>query len=283
MKVRWNTTLAELERAQLLQPAFDAFVSELPNGLTEKAKKVAQARKKKWEMSSGDWEFIDKLVRALEVLKLVTLEFSKKTVPTISKVLLYKLMEVTLTNLATTFNEEEPNLSAALRAGAEMATKYISKALYGDYVLLGAGTTFSPPEHIHILTSYSILHPAVRLAFFQGRQWDPSIAIRARKLLLNMVKKYAQADQRTSPTAPAAGSIQSTSTTTVFAMAMALHTVPTSTATATGDGRDEVELYFGNISPVAPDFDDPLAWWKASFFYAAPNTLLNTTKKIQAL
>ncbi|KAJ7869546.1 hypothetical protein B0H14DRAFT_3440541 [Mycena olivaceomarginata] len=77
MKVRWNTTLAELERAQLLQPAFDAFVSKLPNGLNGKPKQVAQARKKKWEMSSGDWEFVDKLVKALEVLRLVTLEFSK--------------------------------------------------------------------------------------------------------------------------------------------------------------------------------------------------------------
>jgi hypothetical protein len=53
MKVRWNTTLAELARAQLLQPvrgslfviiythssqAFDAFVSKLPNGLNGKPK-----------------------------------------------------------------------------------------------------------------------------------------------------------------------------------------------------------------------------------------------------
>jgi hypothetical protein len=82
MKVRWNTTLAELARAQLLQPvrgslfviiythssqAFDAFVSKLPNGLNGKPKQVAQARRKKWEMSSGDWEFVDKLVKALEV------------------------------------------------------------------------------------------------------------------------------------------------------------------------------------------------------------------------
>jgi hypothetical protein len=44
-------------------------VSELPNGLIGKAKRVAQARKKKWEMSSGDWEFVDKLVKALEVRK----------------------------------------------------------------------------------------------------------------------------------------------------------------------------------------------------------------------
>ncbi|KAJ6590812.1 hypothetical protein B0H10DRAFT_1628179, partial [Mycena sp. CBHHK59/15] len=174
MKVRWNTTLAELERAQLLQPAFDVFVSKLPNGLTGKAKRVMQARKQKWEMSSGDWEFVDKLVKALEVLKLCTLEFSKKSVPTITKVLpLYKLMEVTLTALAMMHKEDEPTLSAALLAGAAVATKYFSNALCGDYVLLGA-----------------VLHPAVRIAFCKGEQWDPSVAIRARQLLLDIVKRY---------------------------------------------------------------------------------------------
>ncbi|KAJ7449761.1 hypothetical protein B0H11DRAFT_2332104, partial [Mycena galericulata] len=176
MKVRWNTTLAELERAQLLQRAFDSFVSKLPTGLAGKAKRVAQARKKKWEMKSGDWEYVSKLIDALQVLKQCTLEFSKKRVPTICKVLpLYKLIQVTLTDLATKHENDEPTLSDALLAGASMATKYISNALFGDYVLLGA-----------------VLHPAVRIAFFQGQQWDPSVAIRARKLLLDIVKKYAE-------------------------------------------------------------------------------------------
>ncbi|KAJ7714918.1 hypothetical protein B0H16DRAFT_1701898 [Mycena metata] len=84
--------------------AFDAFVNELPTGLRGKAAQVALNRKKKWEMSSTDWEFIDKLVKALEVLKLATLEFSQKSVPTIAKVLpLYKLIEVKLTELAEAF------------------------------------------------------------------------------------------------------------------------------------------------------------------------------------
>jgi hypothetical protein len=121
---------------------------------------VAQSRKKKWEMSSGDWEFVAKLTKALEVcnlffpirnvldicqvLKQCTLEFSKKTVPTITKVLpLYKLMEVTLTELGMEHEFDEPALSTALLAGAAVATKYISNALLGDYVLLGAGTIFS--------------------------------------------------------------------------------------------------------------------------------------------
>ena len=49
---------------------------------------------------------------------------------------------VRLTELAGQYDIEEPSLSAALRARAAVATKYISKTLVGDYVLLGAGTTF---------------------------------------------------------------------------------------------------------------------------------------------
>jgi hypothetical protein len=76
----------------------------------------------------------------LQVLKSCTLEFSKKGVPTISKILpLYKLMVVKLTALAAECLTEEHNLAGALLAGAWMATKYINKALVGDFALLGAG------------------------------------------------------------------------------------------------------------------------------------------------
>jgi hypothetical protein len=75
------------------------------------------------------------------VFKLCTLEFSKKSVLTKTKVLsLYKLMEVTLTALATNYKEDEPTLCAALLAGAAVATKDISNALFSDSVLLGADT-----------------------------------------------------------------------------------------------------------------------------------------------
>ncbi|KAJ7673606.1 hypothetical protein B0H17DRAFT_168823 [Mycena rosella] len=36
MKVRWNTMCAELERAKLLRPAFDAYVDDLTKNLTGK-------------------------------------------------------------------------------------------------------------------------------------------------------------------------------------------------------------------------------------------------------
>ncbi|KAJ7671770.1 hypothetical protein B0H17DRAFT_1244929 [Mycena rosella] len=150
-------------------------------------------------MSSGDWEFVAKLTKGLAVLKQCTLEFSKKTAPTITKVLpLYKLMEVALTELGTEHEFDEPALSTALLAGTRVATKYISNVLLGHYVLLGA-------ESAH----------------------------------------------------------NSTPSTSIFAMPMALEATPASKTVAPAvDGKDEVNLYCGNISPVAASFDDPLAWWK---------------------
>ncbi|KAJ7262989.1 hypothetical protein C8J57DRAFT_1719208 [Mycena rebaudengoi] len=35
-----------------------------------------------------------------------------------------------------------------------------------------------------------------------------------------------------------------------------------SSSSAVPDGKAEVDLYTGNISPVGRDFDNPLGWWK---------------------
>jgi hypothetical protein len=54
---------------------------------------------------------------------------------------------------------------------------------------------------------------------------------------------------------------------TIFVMAMALKATPAlPTATAAVDGTDKVDLYYGNISPVASDFDDPLKWCEGQLF-----------------
>jgi hypothetical protein len=50
-------------------------------------------------------------------------------------------------------------------------------------------------------------------------------------------------------------------------MAKTLQDQAATTKTTAGDGKDKVDLYFGNISPVTPDFDDPLGWWKVSFAF----------------
>jgi hypothetical protein len=69
-------------------------------------------------------------------------------------------MEVTPTNLAEKHEDDEPNVSAALLAGAEMATKYISKALFGDFALLGVGTVFIPQKNWPLLLYQSYILPS---------------------------------------------------------------------------------------------------------------------------
>jgi hypothetical protein len=74
-----------------------------------------------------------------------------------------------------------------------------------------------------------------------------------------MVKKYAQAGN------DAVGlPVDIETVTSVFWMAMELQGKASSTS-AIPDGKAEVDLYIGNISPVGRDFDDPLGWWKVSF------------------
>ncbi|KAJ7834442.1 hypothetical protein B0H14DRAFT_3462033 [Mycena olivaceomarginata] len=80
-------------------------------------------------------------------------------------------MEVTLTDSAKNHEDDEPVLSAALLAGAAVATTYINKALVGDYILLGV-----------------VLHPAVCIAFFQGG--DPPLG-KTSKLVCTLAPQNA--------------------------------------------------------------------------------------------
>ncbi|CAK5282924.1 unnamed protein product [Mycena citricolor] len=188
---------------------------------------------------STDWEFVEQLIKALEILELITKEFSLKTVPTLPKVLpFYKLME---TDLEAKSKElcSIPNLSAALLAGSKMATKYINKALEGDYPMLA-----------------TLLHPALRLRFFQNSNWDPSVANRAKKILVEIVQRYL-AEIPTSDTALVA---EAAPTRSVFGLAATMGSRTGGVASL--DASAEIELYFGGISPVADMFDDPLGWWK---------------------
>ncbi|KAK6988651.1 reverse transcriptase-RNase H-integrase [Favolaschia claudopus] len=231
MVVRWNTIYAELNRARHLSPALDAFVADLARGLTGKPKTIALARKKKWEMHSEDWEFVDKLINALEVLQDVTLEFSKKGVPTICKVLpLYMLMQTRLAALADDYMFEEDALSHALRAGSEKAEQYVGKALISDYPLLGA-----------------VLHPAIRLAFFESDDWAPEVPRRARRLLADLAKKHSDSTPSTSTQAAA-----STKKKGIFAQALQANS-DTQKKTVFS-GNEEVKLYLsclGNPDVIA--------------------------------
>lgn len=103
-----------------------------------------------------------------------------------------------------------------------------------------------------------MLHPAARLAFFETPDWDAAVAVRARHLLADLVKKYS-ADGSTATTM-ATASVTSKPAKGIFAMAMQGHAE--SKKSTSFAGKDEVEMYFGGISPVEDSFDDPLGWWK---------------------
>lgn len=45
----------------------------MADGLTGKARTIAQNRRKKWEMTEVDWTFIERLVKALKVCKIFLL------------------------------------------------------------------------------------------------------------------------------------------------------------------------------------------------------------------
>ncbi|KAJ7199871.1 hypothetical protein GGX14DRAFT_401153 [Mycena pura] len=71
------------------------------------------------------------------------------------------------------------------------------------------------------------LHTAIRLVYFRGSQWDPVIAVRARKLLLNMVKKYADTEQTQAPADSVNTAVKAAQGPSLFAMAVVLQDSPT--------------------------------------------------------
>ncbi|KAJ7803948.1 hypothetical protein B0H14DRAFT_2612893 [Mycena olivaceomarginata] len=95
---------------------------------------------------------------------------------------LVKALEVTLTDSAKNHEDDEPVLSAALLAGAAVATTYIDKALVGDYILLGA-----------------VLHPAVCIAFFQARGGGMRSESKVRRNLAKRVTMLLMSVKRQPP------------------------------------------------------------------------------------
>ena len=77
-------------------------------------------------------------------------------------------------------------------------------------------------------------------------------------MLTELVKKYSAAFAATMSTAPSV----TKPVRGIFAMAVQGH-AETKKKTSFA-GKDEVEMYFGGISPVEDGFDDPLGWWKVS-------------------
>ncbi|KAK7014646.1 hypothetical protein R3P38DRAFT_2638211 [Favolaschia claudopus] len=110
MKIRWNTTNAEIERGVRLEPALVRWNQELPRGLTGKKKKAAERKAKQQYLSPRDFKDLRKITA--------------------------KHLETSLTNISPA--NDTCNLGPAIRAGLEKLRIHTDNALVSDYPLLGA-------------------------------------------------------------------------------------------------------------------------------------------------
>ncbi|KAJ7183337.1 hypothetical protein C8R46DRAFT_884226 [Mycena filopes] len=252
MKIRWNTTNAEIERGVTLQPALTRWNAELSRGLTGKKKTAAIKKAKRQYLSPDDFDNLRKIVNVMtaSILQEATLDLSKKKVPTICKVLpLYKIVQTHLEGQLKTIPPagDTCNLRAAIQAGLAKLKIHTEKALISDYPLIGA-----------------VLHPAIRLVYFESGQWDSGLASRARIILEHLYDVYKEEWEESNP--PASTSKHKSSTTTspskgIFRRALASGVASGSTLRKL---QNELEVFFSGIYPMADDDDDVLAWWKVS-------------------
>jgi len=162
MPIRWNTALVEINRGVCLHPALNRWIQEMNWGLTSKKKAAATQKSKQLYLSPIDWDnlklisnvldvrpfnfscFLYSLLVAPQQLHQATLDFSKKEVPTISKLLvLYKAIKehlvactVRLTGLKSV---ESCNIQGAIEAALKKLRSDMMKALESDYPLLSVG------------------------------------------------------------------------------------------------------------------------------------------------
>ncbi|KAJ7192115.1 hypothetical protein GGX14DRAFT_380455 [Mycena pura] len=256
MRIRWNTTNAEIERGTVLEPALTRWNAELARGLTGKKKAAAARKAAQLHLMPGDFENLRRIVNVMSILQEATLDLSKKGVPTICKVLpLYKIvqqhLEDSLANISLA--EDTCNLRAAIQAGLDKLNKHTEKALVSDFPLIGA-----------------VLHPAIRLAYFKDplRGNDEDLASRAETLLEHLYDVYKEELTDSTPATPSTKPMASTMSPSkgIFRRAVA----------GTGLGKllpaktqTELQVYFSGIFPMAEGDDDILAWWKVIFRYCA--------------
>ncbi|KAJ6504065.1 hypothetical protein C8R47DRAFT_1247754, partial [Mycena vitilis] len=246
MKIRWNTTNAEIGRGVRLEPALTRWNAELPRGLTGKKKSAAERKAKRQHLSTRDFRDLQRITDVMEVIQDATLDLSKKGVPTICKILpLYKVvqnhLEASLASISAF--DDTCNLRKAIEAGLAKLRIHTDKALISDYPLLGA-----------------VLHPAIRLAYFQSESWDDKLAHRAKTVLehlYDVYKEELEEDDAPSPSKPAPATSTSPSK-GIWRRALA-GSVGSSTAKRI---QTELEVYFSGIYPMADDDDNVLLWWK---------------------
>ncbi|KAG2110208.1 uncharacterized protein F5147DRAFT_651863 [Suillus discolor] len=157
--IRWNTTLAEIDRAMKLKPAINQWVDQLDACLTGVKKRAAICKKKKL---------------ALSLFYTSTLDLSCKHVPTICYTLpLYKQLELHMDTYCRQASEENDihGLEDALTAGLNKLRIHMEKALVSDYPLLGA-----------------VLHPRMRVSYFDDETLWSHTNLAARMYTLRTVQ-----------------------------------------------------------------------------------------------
>jgi hypothetical protein len=166
-------------------------------------------------------------------------------------------MQTRLASLADGHEFEEPQIAQALHAGSEKAKQYVGKALFSDYLLLASGSHFWLLLKFVYLCRMPVLHPAIRLTFFETEDWELEVMQGACELLTETVRKYSAVTLTASTSSkPVKG---------IFAMAVK-GSAETKNIASLFAGKDEVDMYIGGISLVEEGSDDPLGWWKVSFF-----------------
>ncbi|KAF7358398.1 hypothetical protein MVEN_00889900 [Mycena venus] len=219
MRIRWNTTHAEIERGTLLEPALTRWNSELPRNLTGKKKAAATHKAKRQHLSSDDFEDLRRVAGE-------HLETSRNAIKP---------------------SDDTCNLRAAIAAGLAKLKIHVKKALVSDYPLIGA-----------------VLHPAVRLVYFQdSSRWDPDLASRAKTILEHLYEVYKEESADPAPkssTTALPGAPKASPSKGIFRRAV----TSTSSRAQRERTQTELEIFFSGIYPMAEDNDDILAWWKAS-------------------
>ncbi|KAJ7937766.1 hypothetical protein B0H13DRAFT_2302236 [Mycena leptocephala] len=80
MKIRWNTTNAEIERGTRLEPALTRWNLELPRGLTGKKKATTERKAARQYLLSRDFKDLRRITNVMEVIQDATLDLCKKGV-----------------------------------------------------------------------------------------------------------------------------------------------------------------------------------------------------------
>ncbi|QRV80504.1 hAT family dimerization protein [Ceratobasidium sp. AG-Ba] len=244
MVIRWNTVLAELRRALQLRPAFDHWVNTLDTGKTGKGRRVAQKQKRMWALSDREWIITEELVHILEPFEQATLSFSQKGKAQLPHVLptLFQL-HVELDNAHIRLQapygpSRDPfGLLKAISAGKKKLEKYFEIALKSDLTLAA-----------------SILHPGMRLRYFEDRLLWGDTMDRGQNLLKKLFESYKLESNkvRSEPPQSSRPRLKQTLSNRLLKLAT------TSTSTALDD---ELSRFFGNVYAFQPG-TNILQWWK---------------------